>query len=93
MYLQGIGLSRDMLVQAMGMLFTASTVALAFALGTNALLSTEVGIASLLAIVPSLIGMWAGQNLRRRLSEAQFRSALFIGIVLLGIYILIGATV
>jgi hypothetical protein len=93
MYLQGIGLSRDMLVQAMGMLFTASTVALAFALGTNALLSAELGIASLLAVIPSLTGMWAGQNLRRRLSEAQFRSALFIAIVLLGIYILIGATV
>ena len=92
MYLQGIGLSRDILVQSMGMLFTASTVALAFALGTNALLSTELVIASLLAIVPSLIGMWAGQNLRRRLSETQFRGALSIGIVLLGIYILISAT-
>ena len=91
MYLQGIGLSRNMLVQAMGMLFTASTVALAFALGSNALLSTELGIASFLAVVPSLIGMWAGQNLRQRLSEVQFRSALFIGIVLLGIYILISA--
>lgn len=92
MYLQGIGLSRDILVQSMGMLFTASTVALAFAIGTNALLSTELVIASLLAIVPSLIGMWAGQNLRRRLSETQFRGALSIGIVLLGIYILISAT-
>ena len=92
MYLQGIGLSRDILVQSMGMLFTASTVALAFALGTNALLSTELVIASLLAIVPSLIGMWAGQNLRRRLSETQFRGALSIGIVLLGIYILISST-
>jgi uncharacterized protein len=76
----------------MGMLFTASTVALAFALGKNALLSTELVIASLLAIVPSLTGMRAGQNLRRRLSETQFRGALSIGIVLLGIYILISAT-
>ena len=92
MYLQGIGLSRDILVQSMGMLSSASTVALAFALGTNALLSTELVIASLLAIVPSLIGMWAGQNLRRRLSETQFRGTLSIGIVLLGIYILISAT-
>ena len=92
-YLQGIGLSRDMLVQAMGMLFTASTVALAFALGTNVLLSTELGNASLLTVIPSLTGMWAGRNLRRRLSEAQFRSALFIAIVLLGFSILVGATV
>ena len=91
MYLQGIGLSRDMLVQAMGMLFTASTIALAFSLSTNALLSTELGIISFLAVAPSLIGMWVGQNLRQRLSELQYRSALFIGIVIIGIYILISA--
>ena len=93
MYLQGIGLSRDMLVQAMGMLFTTSTIALAFALGTNALLSAELGLASLLAVIPSLAGMWVGQNLRRRLSEAQFRSALFMAIILLGFYILVGAMI
>ena len=58
MYLQGIGLSRNIHIQSMGRLSTASTVALAFALGTNALLSTELVIAYLLAIVPSLIGMW-----------------------------------
>ena len=92
MYLQGIGLSRNILIQSMGMLSTASTVALALALGTNALLSAELVIAYLLAIVPSLIGTWAGQNLRRRLSETQFRGTLSIGIVLLGIYILIKAS-
>ena len=32
LFLQAIGLSRDSLIQAMGMLFTVSTVALAFAL-------------------------------------------------------------
>ena len=93
MYLQSIGLSRDMLVQAMGMLFTGSTVALAFALGTNALLSAELGIASLLAVIPSLIGMWTGQSFRRSLSEEQFHSALFIAIFLLGIFILVGAVI
>tara|TARA_B100001964_G_C14226508_1_gene597900 strand:- start:715 stop:1458 length:744 start_codon:yes stop_codon:yes gene_type:complete len=92
MYLQSIGLSRDMLVQAMGMLFTMSTFALTFALGTNGLLSTELGIVSLLAVLPSLIGMWIGQYLRHRLSEAQFRRSLFIGIVLLGVYILLDVT-
>ncbi len=93
MFLQSIGLSRDMLVQAMGMLFTASTVALALALGTNALLSVELGTASLLAIIPSLVGMWAGQILRRRLSEAQFRTVFFIAISLLGLYILASTAV
>ena len=93
MYLQGIGLSRDMLVQAMGILFTALTIALAFALGTNALLSAQLGIASFFAVVPALLGMWVGQNLRRHLSEEQFFSALFIGIILLGAYILLSTTI
>ena len=93
MYLRGIGLSRDMLVQAMGMLFTVSTVALAFALGTNALLSAELGIVSLFAVIPSLTGMWAGQYVWGSLSETQFRSALFIAIVLLGVFILVGAVI
>jgi len=88
MFLQGIGLSREMLVQAMGMLFIASTVALALALETNALLSNELGISSLLAIIPSLAGMWAGRKLRRQLSEALFRQVFFVAIFLLGLYIL-----
>ncbi|MEP4292590.1 MAG: sulfite exporter TauE/SafE family protein [Rhizobiaceae bacterium] len=39
MYLQAIGLPRDQLVQAMGLLFTVSTLALAVTLGGNGLLS------------------------------------------------------
>ena len=38
MYLQSIGLTRDQLMQAMGMLFTLSTLALAFALERRDLL-------------------------------------------------------
>jgi hypothetical protein len=43
MFLQAIGLPRDRLVQAMGMLFTVSTVALAVALQANALLTAQLG--------------------------------------------------
>lgn len=90
MFLQAIGLPRDDLVKAMGMLFTTSTVALAVALGTNALLSIELCLVSVLAVAPALIGMAAGTILRRRLSETQFRRIFFIAIVLLGLYILAG---
>ena len=89
MYLKGIGLPRDMLVQAMGLLFFASTAALALALGTHALLSGQVVIASLFAVLPAQIGMWIGQNLRQRLSERQFSQLFLIGIIVLGIYILV----
>ena len=78
-----------MLIQAMGLLFFASTAALAFALGTSALLSVQVVIASLFAVLPALIGMWIGQKLRQRLSERQFSHLFLIGIIALGLYILV----
>ena len=70
-------------------MFFASTAALALALGTNALLSGQVVIASLFAVLPAQIGMWIGQNLRQRLSERQFSQLFLIGIIVLGIYILV----
>ncbi|MGX1307372.1 putative membrane protein YfcA [Amorphus suaedae] len=91
MFLQGIGLSRDMLIQAMGMLFTASTVALALALQTNNLITGTIGIASAIALAPALAGMVAGQAIRKRLSEAVFRRVFFASILLLGGYILVEA--
>jgi uncharacterized membrane protein YfcA len=88
MYLQGIGLSRDMLVQAMGMLFTVSTLALASALQNNGLLTTQLSLVSGAAVIPAAVGMAAGQRIRRRLSEARFRQIFFIAILVLGLYII-----
>jgi uncharacterized membrane protein YfcA len=93
MFLQAIGLSRDMLVQAMGMLFTASTLALALALEGNNLLTTQLSLVSATAVIPAAIGMVAGQRVRRNLSEDRFRRIFFIGIFLLGAYIIAKAAV
>lgn len=90
-FLQGIGLSRDMLIQAMGMLFTASTVALALALQYNELLTGAQSVSSALALAPAIIGMFAGQAIRRRLSEARFRQVFFISILILGGYIVLSS--
>ncbi len=92
MYLQAIGLSRDVLVQAMGVLFTASTVALALALHGNSLLTQKLGLVSVAAVVPAAVGMFIGQRVRLRLSEARFRKVFFIGILALGAYIIVNAT-
>ncbi len=86
-YLQALGLPRDVLVQAMGVLFTVSTVALALSLGDQRLLSMELGLTSLAAVIPALIGMVAGQRVRKRLSEAAFRKVFFCALLVLGIYI------
>jgi uncharacterized membrane protein YfcA len=87
MYLQGIGLPRDMLVQAMGMLFTGATLALALALHNNSLLTRDFGLISCAALIPATLGMIIGQRLRQKLTEARFRQVFFIGIFWLGIYI------
>lgn len=86
-YLQALGLPRDVLVQAMGVLFTVSTVALALSMGDRRLLSPELGLASAAAVAPALLGMALGQGIRKRLSEAAFRKVFFCALLVLGIYI------
>jgi uncharacterized membrane protein YfcA len=93
LFLQAIGLSRDMLIQAMGMLFTASTVALAVALRGNDLLTFELGSLSAAALLPAIIGMAVGQRIRRRLPEQLFRRVFFVSLLLLGAYIIASAFV
>jgi len=88
MYLQGIGLARDQLIQAMGMLFTLSTVALGVALQGNGLMNSDLALASTGALLPALAGVFLGQRLRRRLSEQRFRQVFLFAILLLGLYIL-----
>lgn len=91
MFLQAIGLPRDTLVQAMGILFTASTVALGLALQGNSLLTPELGGMSAAALLPALAGMVLGQKVRRRLPEKAFQRVFFVSLLLLGGYILVGA--
>jgi uncharacterized membrane protein YfcA len=83
-YLQAIGLERDELIQALGLSFTVSTIALAIGLlRVDAWQMGSVWI-SLLALVPALIGMQAGTWLRQRIAAATFRRVFFAGLLLLG---------
>lgn len=87
MYLQACGLSRDALVQAMGVLFLVSTASLAVALRQNAFLTDALAVASGLAVLPALAGMALGQRIRHSLSEAAFRRVFLISTVILGLYL------
>jgi uncharacterized membrane protein YfcA len=91
MFLQAIGLPRDKLIQAMGMLFTASTLALAAALQHADFLTAEHGVLSFAAVLPAIVGMIVGQRIRTRLSEQRFRKVFFIALLMLGAYIIAGA--
>ena len=88
-YLQALGLNRDQLVQALGLSFTVSTLALAAGLAWRGTLGGGEINASLLALVVGLLGMWLGQALRRRISAVLFKRVFFIGMALLGGHLLI----
>lgn len=92
LYLQALGLPRDQLIQAMGMLFTTSTLALALALHGHGLLPPTLGALSVAAIVPAIIGMRIGQKIRLRLPEQLFRKVFFIALMTLAIYMVFSAS-
>jgi uncharacterized membrane protein YfcA len=83
-YLQAVGLERDQLVQALGLSFTISTLALAVNLASQGSLPADVALDSGLALIPALAGMWAGQLIRTRTKPAVFRVWFFVGLLLLG---------
>jgi hypothetical protein len=87
MFLQAIGLPRDMLIQAMGILFTVSTLALGVALGANDLLTADQGLMSASGVLPAVVGMTVGQQIRKHLSEDLFRRIFFMALLVLGFYI------
>ncbi|AWA37745.1 hypothetical protein DBV33_03775 [Pseudomonas fluorescens] len=88
-YMQALGLSRDELVQALGLSFTVSTLALAGGLLWRGSLGGAELSASLLALIPAVLGMWLGQWLRQRISAVLFRRVFFIGLGALGAHLLI----
>jgi uncharacterized membrane protein YfcA len=88
-YLQALGLNRNQLVQALGLSFTVSTLALAAGMAWHGTLGGGEINASLLALVPALLGMWLGQAVRQRISAVLFKRLFFIGMALLGAHLLI----
>lgn len=87
-YLQALGLEKDDLVQALGLSFLTSTIALGLTLAATGLFTVSVAGSSLLALVPALGGMFLGQAMRSRVSAATFRRWFFIGLMALGCYLI-----
>jgi uncharacterized membrane protein YfcA len=86
-YLQALALDKDELVQALGLSFTCSTVAMAASLAHDGALQPSVAAASLLALVPALAGMLLGQWVRLRVRPTRFRLYFFLGFLGLGLHL------
>lgn len=85
-YLQTLKLNKDELIQALGLAFTASTVALAIKLSIDQQQSEINWSLSLFALIPAVGGMYLGQFFRKIISEKVFRRCFFMGLIGLGIY-------
>lgn len=83
-YIQSLGFNRDDLVQALGLSFTVSTIALAAGLASQDAFRVEHLSVSALAVLPALLGMWLGQKIRNIVSPATFRRWFLICLLLLG---------
>lgn len=90
-YLQAIGLEKEKLVQALGLAFTVSTLALAVNLELAGALNVAVAGPTLGALITACTGMWIGQALRSRLAPETFRRCFFAGLLLLGAYLVVSA--
>jgi len=90
-YLQALGLDKDELVQALGVSFIVSTLALSVGLLGAGALDLQVVWNSLLALAPALAGMAAGTMIRNRISAAAFKLCFFAGLLALGGYLVLRA--
>jgi len=84
-WLTALGLSRDALVQALGLGFLVATFALGASLAVQGALNPAVAGGSALALAPALVGQWLGARLRGRLSPMLFRRLFFGGLMALAL--------
>jgi uncharacterized membrane protein YfcA len=91
-FLQAIGMEKDELVQALGVFFTVSTIALSYNLNHAGLLTRATLLPAAVAMGAAFVGMFIGQLVRARLDADAFRRWLLVGILLLGLY-LVGSTI
>jgi uncharacterized membrane protein YfcA len=85
-YLQALDVKPSELVQTLGVVLCATSLALTVSLLKFGLLDGPHAIVSAIAVVPAIAGMWIGTLVRRRLSTEQFRVAVLWALLLTGLY-------
>jgi uncharacterized protein len=92
-YFNSLGMNKDDLIQTLGLSFTVSTLALAAGLLAAGKFELTAAGTSLLALLPALGGMVLGQRLRDRLKPDVFRRWFFVGLIVLGGYMVMRAAI
>lgn len=90
-YLSSLDLDKEEMIQALGLSFTVSMLALGVGLALEGRFHAAVAGGSLLALLPALAGMALGQRIRERMSATAFRRWFFAGLLALGVYMVVRA--
>lgn len=77
-------------LKALGLSFTVSTLALAVNVAPADAIGGSLAATTLAALAIATGGMWLGQTLRSRLPPLISRRCFFDGLLLLGLYLIIG---
>ncbi len=88
-FLQALDLRRDELMQSMALTFCVSMLALAVGLYSTSYFTAQTAATSAIMLFPAIVGMYAGRVVQRRLSTGVFRLVFFLGLAMLGIYIVV----
>ncbi|HEV2675698.1 MAG TPA: sulfite exporter TauE/SafE family protein [Aliidongia sp.] len=88
-FIQALDFEREDLIQALGLSFTVSTLALAAGLAHDGAFDAATAWHSGLTVIPALAGMGIGQWVRVRVRPALFRTCFFVGLLALGADLLI----
>ena len=86
-YLQAIGLEREELVQALGLSFTVSTLALSVNVAAAGGFDVSMAASTAIALLLAGAGMWLGQRARLGLSARLFRRCFFVGLLLMSVHL------
>ncbi len=88
LYLQALGLRRDVLVQAMGLSFLIITVSIAVFMTGHRILSGSQVLLSAIAILPLAAGLVLGTKWRHRIPEERFSRVIMVALLINGLYLI-----
>jgi uncharacterized membrane protein YfcA len=88
LYLQALGLDKDDFVRTLGQLLLVASLMWAGALVAEGALDGEAAVLSAFALLPTGVGMLAGQWVRGRVSQERFRTGVFVFLLILGLNLL-----
>lgn len=88
-YLNSLRLGKEELIQAIGIHAFVCPLAIGCALALKGQFHAGLAASSIVALLPALAGMYAGQRVRGRLRPEIFRRCFFVGLIALGGYMVV----